>query len=137
MERQYDLSKSSNPGLQLPRTPNMRLLFVVILATLASPAMADYVRVADRANFVALVSGKSLTTLGVSLIVSPSGSISGRAFGSDVTGNWTWSNGYFCRTLKAGSRSFARNCQLVQQNGNRIRFTADKGAGDTADLRIR
>ncbi len=84
-----------------------------------------------------LVGGKSLTSLGVSLTVSPSGNISGRAFGSDVTGAWTWNNGYFCRTLKAGSKVFARNCQLVQQNGDRIRFIADKGAGETANLRIR
>jgi hypothetical protein len=83
------------------------------------------------------VGGKSLTSLGVSLTVSPSGNISGRAFGSTVSGTWTWNNGYFCRTLKAGSKVLARNCQLVQQNGNRVRFFADKGAGDTADLRIR
>jgi hypothetical protein len=116
----------------------MRLFMLALFATLASPAMAeDYARVTDRGAFVNLVGGRSLTSLGVSLNVSPSGSISGRAFGSAVTGTWTWSNGYFCRTLKAGSRVFARNCQLVQRQGNSIRFIADKGAGDTADLRIR
>lgn len=100
--------------------------------------MADgYARVSDRGAFVALVSGKSLTSLGVSLSVSPSGTISGRAFGSTVSGAWTWNEGYFCRTLKAGEKVFARNCQLVQQKAGRVRFIADKGAGDTADLRIR
>ena len=116
----------------------MRFTIALILVTLASPAMADgYARVSDRGAFVNLVSGKSLTSLGVSLTVSPSGSISGRAFGSAVTGAWTWTGGYFCRTLKAGEKVFARNCQLVQKNGNRLRFIADKGAGDTADLRIK
>ncbi len=100
--------------------------------------MADgYVRVADRGTFVNLVSGKGLTSFAVSLTVSPSGGIGGRAFGRNVKGSWTWSDGYFCRTMQAGSTAFPRNCQLVQQNGNRLRFTADKGAGDTADLRIR
>lgn len=116
----------------------MRLFSLALLATLASPAMAeDYVRVSDRGAFVSLVSGKSLTSLGVSLVVSPSGSISGRAFGRAVTGAWSWTNGYFCRTLKAGDKVFARNCQLVQQKPGRVRFIADKGTGDTADLRIR
>jgi hypothetical protein len=116
----------------------MRLLFLALLAALATPAMADgYARVTDRGAFINLVGGKNLTSLGVSLIVSPTGSISGRAFGSTVSGAWTWNDGYFCRTLKAGSKVFARNCQLVQQNGNRVRFIADKGAGDTADLRLR
>jgi hypothetical protein len=111
---------------------------IALLATLTSPASAeDYARVTDRGAFVTLISGKSLTSLGVSLVVSPSGSIGGSAFGRDVSGAWTWSNGYFCRTLKAGDKVFPRNCQLVQQKAGRVRFIADKGAGDTADLRIR
>lgn len=116
----------------------MRCLLLALAVTLATPAMAEsYTRVTERAAFVNLVSGKSLTSLGVSLSVSPSGNISGRAFGSAVSGAWTWTGGYFCRTLKAGDRVFPRNCQLVQQKAGRIRFIADKGAGDTADLRVR
>jgi hypothetical protein len=116
----------------------MRLKIALFLAFLATPATAeDYARVTDRGAFVNLVSGKNLTSLGVSLSVSPSGNISGRAFGSTVTGAWTWTGGYFCRTLKAGDKVFARNCQLVQQKAGRIRFIADKGTGSTADLRIR
>jgi hypothetical protein len=116
----------------------MRIPLALFLVLLTTPAMAeDYTRVTDRGAFVNLVSGKSLTSLGVSLSVSPSGSISGRAFGSTVTGAWTWTGGYFCRTLKAGEKVFARNCQVVQQKLGRVRFIADKGTGDTADLRIR
>jgi hypothetical protein len=116
----------------------MRVTFALFLVLLATPASAeDFTRVTDRGAFVDLVGGKNLTSLGVSLIVSPSGNISGRAFGSTVTGAWTWNDGYFCRTLKAGAKVFARNCQVVQQKPGRVRFIADKGAGDTADLRIR
>jgi hypothetical protein len=116
----------------------MRLTFALFLVLLATPASAeDYTRVTDRGAFVNLVGGKSLTSLGVNLSVSPSGNISGRAFGSTVAGSWTWTGGYFCRTLKAGDKVFARNCQLVQQKAGRIRFIADKGGGDTADLRVR
>lgn len=105
----------------------MRLISILLFAFIASPASADdYSRVIDRAAFVNLVQGKSLTSLGVSLTVSPSGSINGRAFGSTVSGAWTWNNGYFCRTLKAGDRVFAR-----------MRFIADKGTGATANLSIR
>ena len=116
----------------------MRTLIFVLFTALASSAMAEEsARVTDRGAFVNLVQGKSLTSLGVRLTVSPSGSIGGRAFGRDISGTWTWNNGYFCRTMQAGDRVFPRNCQLVQQNGNRLRFIADKGAGATADLRIR
>jgi hypothetical protein len=116
----------------------VRLVIILFFALIASPAIAgDYSRVTDRAAFVTLVGGKNLTSLGVSLTVSPSGNITGRAFGSIVSGAWTWNNGYFCRTLKAGDKVFPRNCQLVQQNGDRIRFIADKGTGAVAKLSIR
>ncbi len=119
-------------------SPFMRFMMLPLLAALASPAMADgYARVTDRGAFVDLVRGKSLTSLGVSLTISPSGSIGGRAFGRDVSGAWTWTDGYFCRTLRAGDRVFARNCQVVQRQGDRLRFIADKGTGETANLRIR
>lgn len=128
----------TEPNSASCRSVNMRLSVLALLTTLASPAMADgYDRIIDRGAFVNLVSGKSLTSLGVSLTVSPSGAISGRAFGRTVTGAWTWTAGYFCRTMQAGDKVFARNCQLVQQKGDRVRFIADKGTGAIADLRIR
>ena len=116
----------------------MRHALLVILIPLAAPAMAEgYARVTDRGAFVDLVGGRKLTSLAVTLEVSPSGSIGGRAFGRDVTGEWTWEDGYFCRIMQAGDRKFARNCQVVQNIGDRVRFTADKGQGVTADLRLR
>ena len=105
------------------------------LSVVASPVLAD--RVTDRAAFVGLVGGRALTALGVRLIVAPDGGIGGRAFGRDVTGRWTWDGGYFCRTMQAGDRVFARDCQVVQHEGDRVRFIADRGAGTTADLRLR
>jgi len=111
---------------------------ILILALLATPVLADdYERVTDRGAFVDLVGGKNLTSLGVRLTVAASGAIGGRAFGRDVSGEWAWNDGYFCRTMQAGDRVFARNCQLVERQGDRLRFIADRGKGDTADLRIR
>jgi hypothetical protein len=115
----------------------MRFIIIVLIATFASPAIADdFARIADRGVFVNLISGKRLTSFGVSLTVNPSGSIGGRAFGRDISGNWTWDGGYFCRTMKAGDTLFERNCQVVQQKDGRIRFIADKGTGSIADLRL-
>ena len=92
-----------------------------------------YARVTDRGAFVDLVGGRKLTSLAVTLEVSPSGSIGG----CDVSGEWTWDDGYFCRTMQVGDKVFARNCQVVQNIGDRLRFIADRGAGDVADLRLR
>lgn len=112
----------------------IRALLLVLLTT--APALA-FERVTDRSAFVRLVDGRTLTTLGVALKVLPDGQIAGRAFGRDVIGSWNWRDGLFCREMAAGSRAFPLNCQVVQLDGTTLRFIADEGQGDRADLRIR
>lgn len=113
------------------------LAFILILI----PAMAfAYERVSDQQTFVTLVSGKTLSNrlYGVSLNVSPDGSIAGGAWGSDITGNWTWDNGFFCRDMAWGGDPVGYNCQLVEvRGGNEMRFTSDQGAGDNASFKLR
>ena len=117
----------------------MRLVTVTVLATLAAgPALAEFKRVNDRDNFVSLVKDRNLTRLGIRLNVKDDGKISGRAFGRKVSGDWSWSSGYFCRDLYLnGNILDGDNCQTVEVNGNTLRFTSDKGSGDSADLRLR
>ncbi len=117
---------------------SLRITALAVLVALAPlPALAELTRITDRDTFVSTVQGRELSRLGVSLQVSPNGSIVGRALGRDVTGTWSWENGMFCRTLDAGDRQFARNCQVVSVDGSSIRFHADQGTGDIADFRIR
>ncbi|TCO69625.1 dihydrodipicolinate reductase [Rhodovulum euryhalinum] len=103
----------------------------------AAPAFAESFRpVESRSGFLSLVDGKSLKRLGISLAVTPGGEIRGEAFGRRVTGAWRWDGKYFCRDLSFGNRDIGPNCQLVLVNGRTVRFVADKGAGEHADLRI-
>ncbi len=108
------------------------------LAVLTSaPAMSEeFQTINDRSSFLALVSGKQLTRLGIKLDVLSSGQIQGRAFGKPVKGAWNWKNGYFCRDLYFGDRDLGPNCQVVKANGRTLRFIADQGAGQSADLRL-
>lgn len=112
------------------------LALSILLPTLAgAEAFAPVTRQQD---FVQLVAGKDLTRFGIRLNLSPSGDISGRAFGQKVTGAWQWQNGYFCRELYVGSDDLGGpNCQVVLKSGDTLRFIADRGAGDQADLRLR
>ncbi|ABD56955.1 hypothetical protein [Jannaschia sp. CCS1] len=117
---------------------SLRITLLAALAAIAPlPALAELARITDRAAFINTVQGRELSRLGVTLRVAPNGSISGRALGRDVTGTWVWESGMFCRTLDAGDRQFARNCQVVSVDGSSIRFHADQGTGDIADFRIR
>lgn len=104
----------------------------------ATPAAAEGFRpVTDAREFASLVAGRALTRLGVSLKVLPDGRIQGRAFGRDVTGEWRWQGGFFCRVMRAGSTVVPDDCQAVLRRGDTLRFVAERGAGQYADLRLR
>lgn len=113
-------------------------LVLLMFVSAAPQAQAEAFKVVnDRSTFVGLVEGRELRRLGIRLRVSDKGQIAGRAFGRPVTGNWQWSNGYFCRDLFYGEEPLGDNCQLVQVNGSTLRFTSDRGEGIYADLRLR
>lgn len=116
----------------------LRSISLAVTLSMTAPAMADEFRIVDtRESFVSLVEGRELTRFGIRLNVTPSGEIVGRAFGSAVTGQWDWDGRHFCRDLFYGDEDLGPNCQLVQVNGNTLRFTSDRGAGIYADLRLR
>ena len=110
-------------------------LFATLL--LATSASAEFAKVNHQSEFVSLISGKTLSRPFVKLQVSPDGWISGRVVRWDLTCTWTWENGYFCRDLYWGGDALGYNCQEVKATPNgRIRFTSDKGKGDSAAFRL-
>ncbi|MEM1362127.1 MAG: dihydrodipicolinate reductase [Pseudomonadota bacterium] len=112
------------------------ILTAAALSFAASSASAfEQINRADQ--FVAAISGKALTRVGIRLTVSPGGEIQGRAFGRPVSGDWSWQDGYFCRDLRWGQKELGYNCQMVQRDGTALRFTSDRGEGMYADLWLR
>ena len=113
----------------------------ILLSFLALPAGAEtFARISDKSDFIETVSGKELRLgmFGIFLRVEEDGEIKGRALGWDVTGTWEWQDGYFCREMDWSGYPIPKNCQLVEtRNGQEIRFTVDKGAGDSASFRLR
>lgn len=119
----------------------MRITFALaasaVLALNALPAAAEYARIQNKSDFVAAVNGKRLTRPLVNLQVTPGGAIAGKGAAWQITGSWSWKGGYFCRTLVWGGKDFGYNCQVVMRDGAKIRFTSDKGAGESAVLTLR
>jgi len=109
----------------------------LIAASLTGAAQADTRRISDRAEFLSLVEGRTLNHVGVALTVTPDGRIGGRAWGREVTGTWSWNGGYFCREMSWGDEPVASNCQAVQLEGSQLRFTSDRGQGQSAALTLR
>ncbi|WP_299139073.1 dihydrodipicolinate reductase [uncultured Tateyamaria sp.] len=117
----------------------MRVFVLAAVAAIcAVPAMADLKKVDDQGQFVQLVKGKTLTRPLIKLTVTPDGRIEGRGARWDVEGTWSWKDGYFCRDLFWGGDALGYNCQEVRATADgRIKFTSDRGAGDSAMFRLR
>ncbi|MBS1301901.1 dihydrodipicolinate reductase [Loktanella sp. SALINAS62] len=118
----------------------MYLRLAVLAAFFPVAALAqDWQRVSDENEFLSLVSTQRLTHLlyNIDITVSPTGAIAGDAVGWDVTGEWSWQDGYFCRSLFWGGDDLGYNCLLVEARGDELRFTVDQGTGRSASLRLR
>jgi hypothetical protein len=121
--------------------PRLLTYAFVLLAFLAGPAAADgFQRIGEREVFLDAVEGRELhyRLFGIRLQVLPDGRIDGTAMGWDVTGTWEWRDGFFCRELDWSGKLIPMNCQLVEARaGREVRFTVDRGAGDSASFRLR
>ena len=103
----------------------------------APQALAEFQQVTSKGDFMQLIAGKTLTRTLVKINVLPDGSISGKGAGWDVSGEWSWQNGYLCRSLYWGGDDLGYNCQEVKTNGEKVRITSDRGEGQSADFRLR
>ena len=105
----------------------------------AATASVAFQKVNDRDEFIQIVGDAELRLglFGVTLRVTPDGIIKGSAAGWDVTGTWSWQDGYFCREMDWSGTPVPYNCQLVEVNGDQVRFTVDRGAGDDATFNLR
>ncbi|MCY4304619.1 MAG: dihydrodipicolinate reductase [Aestuariivita sp.] len=114
-----------------------RWVITFIVVFFSDSVAAEYKKVTEEAIFVELTESKELVAPFVNLKVLPEGQIIGQGIGWDVTGTWSWQDGYFCRDLNWGGDELGYDCLEVAILNNRIRFTAQKGTGDTATFRLR
>lgn len=117
------------------------LRIAALLLSMSLPAGADGFRpVTEKARFIDLVQDRQLRIglYNLSINVLPDGRIDGSAMGWKVTGSWAWKDGYFCRELDWSGTPISYNCQLVEAEGaEKVRFTVDRGKGDSATFRLR
>ena len=104
---------------------------------MAGQVSASETIITNRSDFENLVIEKKLKRFLISLSVSSDGKIKGSAAGRNVIGDWDWIDGFFCRTLLWGKRELKYNCQQVNFDGKRLRFTSDRGKGQSASFAIR
>ena len=116
------------------RALNLNLIIFLFMASLVS---SSEITITNRSDFENLVIDKKLERFLISLSVTGDGKIKGFGVGRNVTGDWDWIDGFFCRTLLWGVRELKYNCQQVTFDGNRLRFISDKGKGQSASFALR
>ncbi len=116
-------------------------VMVVAFVLLAGPMRADtFTPIRDLPAFLKLIEGRDLRIglYNLTLNLAPDGKITGSALGWGITGDWKWKEGYFCRNLDWSGYLVEENCQLVEALGaEKLRFTVDQGAGDSATFKLR
>lgn len=126
-------SNWSNQGL--------RVRAILLLLLVGVPANAEgYQPIKEESEFVAKLDGRDLRVnmFNLTLLVASDGAITGSALGWSVTGNWYWQDGYFCRQMDWSGTPIPHNCQLVESLGSKkMRFTTDRGAGESATFDMR
>lgn len=116
------------------------IAIILLFAAPVAAAANEFKPVKDKDDFLSLVKDRVLRIglYDLSLNVLPDGQIKGSALGWGITGTWDWKDGYFCREMDWSGMEIDYNCQLVEaQGGERMRFTVDQGAGDSATFRLR
>lgn len=121
---------------------NNILIYRLLLILLCSTGVfhsASAQQVESKQDFLSVLGGRALT-MGVfrlSLNVLPDGQLTGSAMGWAVKGTWSWKGGLFCREMDWSGYKIDYDCQTIEKNGNKLRFTAQSGKGRSADFNLR
>ena len=117
----------------------LKVAALAVATIFAAQTAQSYDAITDKTTFLTSIGGKNLSNrlYAVNLSVKPNGQIAGTGAGWEITGTWSWQDGYFCREMFWGGDQIPYNCQLVEFNGQEMRFTTDQGTGDSASFRLR
>ncbi len=119
--------------------PHVHSNFVAGLSLLALAASFSFqpvsfadekTRIATEQEFREIgVEKKLVYKFGEYVIVHDDGTLSGYFSGKPLSGNWSWEDGYYCRTVSLGGKDLGHDCQIVELSGNRLNFIRKKGKG--------
>lgn len=90
----------------------------------------EFVRITDRAQFVALLDGKTFRADQSWWEVTADGGMRGATKAGKLVGSWEWDDGAWCREYTAGEKTKPLECQYVYVSGDLFKFVKDRGAGE-------
>jgi len=116
----------------------IRFVIFLLCFTPCAALAQGFAPITEKTDFLQRVAdrGLRLGMFDLSITIKPDGAIQGTALGWQVTGDWVWKDGLFCRTMDWGGMEISYNCQLVEIDGQKVRFTSDAGQGRAASFRL-
>jgi hypothetical protein len=105
-----------------------------IIAIVGTAAHAgNYKRVKKQDQFLELVNGKTILGSGGQVTINADGTSTGKFEPGAYSAKWEWKGKYMCRSGKLGDREIPYDCQKVEYDGEKMRFTRNKGKGKASE----
>ncbi|AUQ99450.1 hypothetical protein [Phaeobacter inhibens] len=109
------------------------ILSIVVSVLLAMPVAGEagsFKHVKTEADFLALVSGKTLSADWGSMQILPNGKIKGKTKQGKLVGAWQWNGALWCRNVRIGKQpERGTDCQKIGVSGNQLQFIREQGRG--------
>ncbi|PRY22206.1 hypothetical protein CLV78_107130 [Aliiruegeria haliotis] len=98
--------------------------------------MTVWTRIKTRNAFVEAIGDKCLKGDGMEFILHSDGRISGMVEGRCLTGKWVWRDTCFCREARLNNDDLSTDCEIIEICGNRMRYTRNRGRGESSIVSI-
>ncbi len=109
------------------------LLAACVAALGASPAFADFKRIKTESQLQPLIGKKFHDEHGNWFRWNANGSMSGHLEnGKTFAGAWKWHKGFVCRNARIGGSELGTDCQKIEFDGKRMRYTRNRGRGESS-----
>ena len=102
-----------------------------------SSAEQIWTRINTERDFRSHVLDRLWTADGMDFTIQSDGHLTGMVDGEPLTGRWTWSDCYFCRTAELAGEDLGRDCEIIEVREDEMRYTRNMGKGEATIVRLK
>lgn len=89
-----------------------------------------------RPDFEAFCADRIIRGDGTTVVLSRDGRLHGRVGEAVLEGRWHWENGLFCRTATFDGVALDLDREIIERQGNLMRYTRDAGRGPASVVQV-
>ena len=105
--------------------------FALLICAFGPATAENFYRVTDKAEFVHLFAGKTLSFEAGAQVIRANGKVKGTLKrGGGFHGVWALQAGMYCRNLVFGGKETGTDCLTVEVDGANVRMVRNQGRGE-------